>query len=95
MAEVVGGGHWWGVAGHILPLLLFAVFIGVIVWAVLRMTASRPASVVAAAPDAALQELRVRYARGEVDHEDFARRARDLGAPASSVPAPPPADDGS
>jgi putative membrane protein len=35
--------------------------------------------------DPALEELRLRYARGEVDRDEFVRRSADLGAP----PPPP------
>jgi uncharacterized membrane protein len=30
-------------------------------------------------PDAALKEVRLRYARGEMSREEFAQRSRDLG----------------
>ena len=81
-----GGFHWFG----FLPLLLFAVLIGVIVWGVIRLTreggagsiAGGPramiASAAAARPDSALEELRLRYARGEMTREDYADRLLDL-----------------
>jgi hypothetical protein len=40
--------------------------------------------------DPALEEVRMRYARGEIDRDEFARRSSDLGSPTASVPAPPP-----
>lgn len=46
----------------------------------------------AASPDPALHELRLRYARGDIDRDDYLRRAADLGdvsARASANPAPP------
>jgi putative membrane protein len=78
-------GAWWGFV-HLLPFLMFLVLIGVGIWAVLRFT-SRP--VMAAGPatagppmrDAAVEELRIRYARGELGRDDFAQRMRDLGHP--------------
>jgi putative membrane protein len=92
-----GGFHWFG----IVPLLLFAVLIVVIVWAVIRLTREGGALVGAGAtggtmgapmpvarPDGALEELRLRYARGEMSREDYAQRLADLGGdPAVRGPA--------
>jgi len=82
---------WWQSGFHLLPLLLFAVFIGVLVWGVLRLSsqgAFERASTAEAMPpagpparDQALEELRVRYARGELDRTDFLERHADLGGP--------------
>lgn len=51
---------------------------------------------VAARPDGALEELRLRYARGEMTREDYTQRLADLGgrpaagsATATSEPTPP------
>lgn len=41
-------------------------------------------------PDTALQEARMRYARGEMTREDFLQVSTDLGGP-STLPPPPPA----
>src|SRR5262245_20843728 len=78
---------WWQSGFHLLPLLLFAIFIGVLVWGVLRLssqgafaTASSPIGPMDPRPrDPALEELRVRYARGELDRSDFLERSADLG----------------
>ena len=75
---------WWGFF-HLLPFLMFLVLIGVGIWAVLRLS-SRPLAAAGAgavgAPsrDAAVEELRIRYARGELGRDDFAQRMRDLGS---------------
>src|SRR5262245_42641241 len=86
---------WWQSAGHLLPLVLFAVLIGVVIWAVLRITSDRPAISAAAGPtvaprpvDTALQELRVRYARGDISREDYLERSTDLGLAGGPAPAP-------
>jgi putative membrane protein len=92
---------WWNMALGWLPLLLFMVAIGVAIWAVLRVTSgSRTAAVSATSseamaaprrPDPAVDELRIRYARGEVTREDFLTRGRDLGEDLSAeVPPAPP-----
>lgn len=78
-------------AGRMLALLLLTgAAVALVVWIVLRVTRQRPpagTAVFGARPDAALEELRLRYARGEVDRDSFRRAASDLGAPA--VPGPP------
>jgi putative membrane protein len=95
---------WWLGALHLLPLLLLAALIGVVVWGVLRVT-SQGALATAAGPvppagppprDHALDELRVRYARGELDRTDFLERSADLGGPPipdGTLPGEPPAPD--
>jgi putative membrane protein len=77
----------WVVLFHLFSLVLFLVLIGVIVWAVLRMTSHRMPAGSPAGPhqrDPALVELRIRYARGELGRDEFIQRASDLGNP------PPP-----
>jgi putative membrane protein len=95
------GDHgWWVFFGGFLPLVLFIALIGLVVWAVLRFTgrgrALMPASscvVAASPPDDALQEVRLRYARGEMNRQEFVQRYRDLGGspPPSDEPSPPAA----
>lgn len=95
---------WWQSGFHLLPLLLFAILIGVLVWGVLRLSSQGAlASAGAASPpadpppsDPALEELRVRYARGELDRSDFLERRADLGGPPNpdgTLPGQPPAPD--
>jgi putative membrane protein len=100
---------WWQSGLHLLPLILFAIFIGVLVWGVLRLSstgalaAAREATSAGDPPsrpplrDHALEELRVRYARGELDRTDFLERSADLGGgqptPDATRSAEPPAPD--
>ena len=116
---VEGGLHWFG----IVPVLLFVVLIGVIVWAVITlaregrgralagagvaggagaMTAGAVPTVPAPSRiDPALEELRLRYARGEMTREDYADRLADLTGeatargPETPGPSAPPPPDGS
>jgi putative membrane protein len=109
MAEFVHHDVWWSGPAHLLPLLLFALLVGVIVWGVLRLTARRTSALAAVgapvgpapvgpAPvlppsDRAQEELRVRYARGDIDRTEYLERATDLGivdAEASREPEPRP-----
>jgi hypothetical protein len=101
---------FWAGALHLLPLVLLAALIGVMVWGVLRLTAQgTPMIAGVRAPvgpppgsslrDQALAELRVRYARGEVDRTDYLERSADLGGPSitdapadHTLPGEPPAD---
>jgi putative membrane protein len=97
----VDHGWGWTLMGWI-PFLLFVALAALIVWAVLRAT-SRPAIPATVTPipppppgpaprDPALEQLRIRYARGEVDRAEFVQRSRDLGEELGE--APPPADGG-
>ena len=75
---------WWAGGGwHIVPLLMFVIFIGVVVWAVLRLTSAKTSlgspTVDPHRADGALEEVRVRYARGEMSREEFVQRFQDLG----------------
>ncbi len=91
-----GDHSWWASGGwHIVPLILFAILIGVIVWAVLRLTSTSSGSRSKAVatgdrPDGALEEVRVRYARGEMSREEFTQRFRDLGG--TGIDALPPTE---
>jgi uncharacterized membrane protein len=71
--------------GHHRPLamllVMFAVaaLIGVAVYVAVRL-ASRPgAATPGAHPDAALEQARMRYARGELTRDDYTRVVTDLG----------------
>ena len=90
MSQFVHHDVWWSGPAHLLPLLLFAILVGVIVWGVLRLTAQRtsvlagvgaPVGPPPALPprDHAQDELRVRYARGDIDRTEYLERATDLG----------------
>jgi len=94
---------WWGFFGVFLPLLMFAALVGLVIWAVLRLTnqgAARPVGQSAAlapqgrANDPALEHARYRYARGEIDRDQFLLISNDLGAPISAPPPPAPAASG-
>jgi putative membrane protein len=87
-------GWWWGFGW--VPLVLMAILIGVVVWAVLRST--RTANVQPAPPppapprDPVIEEVRLRYARGEISREEFLQRTQDLsGVALASSEGPPPA----
>jgi putative membrane protein len=80
------GDRGWWFFGGLVPFLLLLGLVGLAVWAILRAT-SRGSAVFAAPsagaavvrPDSALEELRLRYARGEMSREEFLQRSQDLG----------------
>ena len=85
---VVHHNWWWGFWAHFIPFLFFVGLIALVVWAVVRLSgrtlvpamASAPAGFAPAARgDAALEEVRLRYARGEMSREEFVQRSQDLG----------------
>jgi uncharacterized membrane protein len=97
--------HGPGVFGWLfLALLAAALVVGVIAlvraWSTPRghrfaptfgMHGAPPFGALHGAPvDPALGELRLRYARGEIDRDEYARRAGDLGYPITPPPGPPP-----
>ena len=96
---------YWEHAGHghpvawVLFLILLAIVVGVVSALVLRWLAGR--STVGAQPvlatggavaDHALGLVRLRYARGEIDREQFLQATADLGGPAGFPAAGPPPD---
>jgi uncharacterized membrane protein len=75
---------------EIVPLVLLIVLIGVVVWAAVRVTRRDRVPLGAAlAGDGALNEVRLRYARGEMNREEYLEKSRDLGG-AVPLPEQPP-----
>lgn len=99
------GWGWWFLGG-IVPLLFFGLLIALVVWAVFHLSrtwgpAAAPPAPPAPGPraDQALEEVRIRYARGEMGREEFLERFRDLGGvhpePVPPSAAPPPSSPSS
>lgn len=85
------GDRGWFLVGRGIALLVFLALTAMVVVALFAWLQRR--SPVAATPagtrdDAALGEVRLRYARGEISRDDYLRLASDLGG---TVPGPPPA----
>lgn len=94
------GLHW------LVPLVLFLLIVGGIAWVIARGSFRRPPHLShdfahlsppffppPYAADPALAAARLRYARGELSRDDYARIAADLGMPLPDAAAgsPPPA----
>lgn len=87
---------WWLVLGRIVPFLILVALVALVVWAFMRLSRDRalaaagvggtmampPSAGSSPRPDAALDQVRIRYARGEIGREDFLRLSRDLGGDA-------------
>ena len=92
------GPGWHGgfqLFGGLFGILLFALFIGLLVWALMRLmnhdhTRHAPVGGPWQARDEALNAARMRYARGELDRDQYFRMVEDLtGVPRPVDPAPP------
>lgn len=74
----MGEGGWgWGMGG-LLMVLLWIVIIVAVVWAVKSLVGGRTGN---AGPRSVtpLEILKARYARGEIDKDEFEQKKRDLG----------------
>jgi len=78
----------------LLMLLVVAVGIGALIWALLRGSHRTYPLPPGPPTDPAMEALRMRFARGEIDSDEYAARAAQLSGwvpPASqSTPVPPP-----
>lgn len=74
-------GYGWGMGGGIGMILFWIALILAIVWLARALDLGTLVGGSGAKPkeDRALETLRERYARGEIDSEEFERRKRDLG----------------
>ncbi len=75
--------------------LVLALVVALIVWVVLQVTSRRGGTQLAMQPamvgppvDGALEVVRMRYAEGKIERDEFLRVAGDLGAPVEPSPAP-------
>ncbi|HEX2089422.1 MAG TPA: SHOCT domain-containing protein [Actinomycetota bacterium] len=76
---------WWhGLLGTVVPLLLLLGLAALVVWAVLRVSDRHPPASLSQPPwparpaDTALEQARLRYARGEMSREEFLQISSDL-----------------
>jgi uncharacterized membrane protein len=94
---------WWSI-DRLFPILLMLLLLSVVIWAVVRLTrqpTAMPAGTadpwprspsVSTSPDPALEHVRLRYSRGEVDRETFLQIVGDLtpGGVEGAADDPPP-----
>ncbi len=86
---------WYDVLGWLLPTMFLVALIALGVWAVLRLAGpGRPATPASGyvpktnRMDPALEQVRLRYARGEMSRDEFLQLTADLGG-RSGDPGPP------
>jgi putative membrane protein len=87
---------------HVLAWLFFALLVAALVLGIVALVRSwnrprrgllgpyAPLHQHGPPPDPAVHELRTRYARGEVDRDEYLRRMSDLGYPIPDAGSPPP-----
>ena len=78
----MGQGGWraWWILGMLVPLLFFGGLIALIAWVIVHLTSGhRGESTLGTREDSAEEILRQRFARGEIDAEEFEKRRRTLG----------------
>lgn len=68
---------WWDALAWVLPILLVALLALLVAWVVTRLARPTPPAATSTS-DAALEQARIRYARGEIDRETYLRLAGDL-----------------
>ncbi|OGO40455.1 MAG: hypothetical protein A2147_08690 [Chloroflexi bacterium RBG_16_57_8] len=76
---MMGSGVMGGIGGMFLMPVLWIVVIGLIVWAVIaavQRSGGHDSS--SHSSDSALEVLRRRYARGEINKEEFEQKRKDL-----------------
>lgn len=72
MQNMMGGGLWW--LWMLVPLLFWVGLIALIAWAVVRFFPARSGGERSGGPrDSAEEVLRERFARGEIDAEEYER----------------------
>lgn len=71
------GGVWWGPFGMIIWLLLLVVIVVAVIWLV-RSTTQGGGREPPPRRSAGLDVLEERYARGEVDRDEYLQKKRDL-----------------
>jgi uncharacterized membrane protein len=84
------GDHAGHGLGWVLMFIVLALIVALVVWVVFRVLASRAggARFVSAPLDDALDVVRMRYARGEIDRKEYLRVSADLGPPLEPPLAP-------
>jgi putative membrane protein len=67
----------WGWGGMIFQLLFWLILIGVIIWGV-KSISERNQKSTRSSEGSALDILKKRYARGEIDKKEFEQKKKDL-----------------
>jgi putative membrane protein len=72
------GGAWWGIFGMIVWLFIVVVVVAAVVWLVRSGSPSGGAGLLPPRRSSALDILEERYARGEINRDEYLEKKRDL-----------------
>jgi putative membrane protein len=75
----MGGFGWWGMGFGVVFMLLFWLLIILGIVALIRWLQSQSSSDRGARSKTSLEIIQERYARGEIDKEEYEQKKRDLG----------------
>jgi putative membrane protein len=77
---MMGPGMMGGFGWMWLMPVFFILFLGLIIWAIVAIVrgVSQPGSSGSGPPDSALEVLKRRYARGEINKEEYEEKKKDL-----------------
>ncbi|HEU5440361.1 MAG TPA: SHOCT domain-containing protein [Ktedonobacterales bacterium] len=83
--------NWWGMGLFmLLNAVVWIAIVGLLVWALTRWLSSRtPTTGNPSAGPSAMEILRMRYARGEIDADTFERMRSQLEGTESEIRQPP------
>lgn len=83
--------NWWGMFFFmLLNAVVWIAIVGLLVWALTRWLSSRtPTTRDPSAGPSAMEILRMRYARGEIDADTFERMRRQLEESENEIRQPP------
>jgi len=70
----------WGWFGFILQIIFWVAIILLIIWIAKKITESQPGDKSSSQGDSALDILNKRYAKGEIDKEEYEEKKKDLTA---------------
>ena len=74
----MGGFGWWGMGFGVILMLLFWLFIALGIVALIRWLQSQPSPDRGARGKTPLEIIQERYARGEIDKEEYEQKKQDL-----------------
>ena len=73
------GGNGWSWIGGLIMLLWWALVVLAIIWLIRYVVHNSGERVARGPEESALDILRKRYARGEIDRKEFEEKRKDLG----------------
>ncbi len=79
---MMGSGMWGGFGWMWLMPIFMIIFWGLVIWGIVALvrglSGSRGSDSASSRPDSALEVLKKRYARGEIDKKEYEEKKKDL-----------------